>query len=338
MLLNERIAVLALLGDYLKNDHDEALEAVIEQSFQENKWFTPANQKAALSAIATQMLDKKKLTEWANYYSIADNDYPTKTVGIVMAGNLPLVGFFDWLCVFVSGQKAAVKLSEKDKRLLPFLVKKLGEWHFETWIYTQFVERLTDFQAVIATGSNNTGRYFEQYFASVPHLIRGNRNSVAVLDGSETRADLDALGLDIFSFFGLGCRNVSKILVPVGYDFNPFMEATHEFNDLANHDKWRNNFDYNTTLFLLNRMPYLNNGCLVIREDPSMQSRISCVHYEFYENSEKLIETLEKSRTEIQCVVSKNELPGFKKIGFGETQKPGLSDYPDEVDVMAFLN
>lgn len=340
MTLSQRIELLAELGHFLKNSTDEALETAIRQSYVENRWFTPENTRQAIDAIATSWLDADKLRNWADAYPIGQHEHPEKTVGLVMAGNIPLVGFHDWLCVFMSGQRALVKLSDKDKRLLPFLIKQMGDWAFESWEYTEFVpdtDQLRGFDAVIATGSNNSARYFEQYFAKYPHLIRRNRNGVAVIDGSETAADLYALGRDIFTYFGLGCRNVSKIYVPHGYNFDILLEALHEYRDIIHHDKYKNNFDYNLTLFILNSMPYRNNGCIMLREDPAMHARIASVNYEYYGDREEVADIIRARKEEIQCVVAKSSLPGVDTLPFGQTQQPGLSDYADGVDVMAFL-
>lgn len=343
MNYEKRIELLGRLGDWLLDAleaSDPSLEAVIEQAFFENKWFTADNQKAALRAIAVEFLDREKLQNWSSKRpGLARNGFSEKSVGIVMAGNLPLVGFHDWLSVFVAGHRALVKLSEKDRLLLPFLLQKMGELGgFEALAETVFVDRLTGFDAVIATGSNNARRYFEQYFSKKPNVLRGSRHSVAVLDGSETFADLLALGSDIFSFFGLGCRNVSMILVPRGYDFDQFMEATHEFRELANHDKWRNNFDYNTTLFLLNKIKFLQNGCLLLREDPTIEARIACCHADFYADEADLAEKLARLGDQIQCVVSKKPLAGRPFLPFGKAQSPRLEDWADGSDVLAFLS
>lgn len=340
MLLLQRIELLNELGHFIRSGGDEALDQAIQQSYLENKWFTPENTRKALAAIADSFLDRAKLEAWAGQYALPDTDYPEKTIGLVMAGNIPLVGFQDWLCVFVAGQRARVKLSDKDKRLLPFLVKKMGEWAHESWAYTEFVgegEYLKGIDAVIATGSNNTARYFEQYFGRYPHIIRRNRNSVAVLSGMESQADLLALGEDIFSYFGLGCRNVSKIYVPHGYHFDFLLETLHKFRQIVLHDKYKNNFDYNFTLYLLNNIPHLNNGCLLLKEDAGLQARIASVHYEYYDELWDLDAMLAEKRDDIQCVVGKIPVKDFVVLPFGESQKPGLSDYPDGVDVMRFL-
>ncbi len=340
MHLQQRIELLAELGHYLRTGGDEALDQAIQQSYFENKWFTEENTRKALKAIAEAFLDQSKLEAWAAQYPIKDTDFPSKTVGLVMAGNIPLVGFHDWLCVFVAGHRAKVKLSDKDKRLLPLLLKKMGEWKHESWAYTEFVqegEYLTGIDAVIATGSNNTARYFEQYFAKYPNIIRRNRNAVAVLSGMESAAEMYALGEDIFSYFGLGCRNVSKLYVPHGYQFDALLEALHEYRELVLHDKYKNNFDYNFTLYILNNIPHLNNGCLLLREESGLQARIASVHYEYYDDLQEIDQLLAAKREEIQCVVSQVKVNGFDIIPFGKSQEPSLTDYPDGVDVMDFL-
>ncbi len=340
MTLNERLDLLAELGHYLRETPDTDLQTAVHQSYIENPWFTEANQHQALLAIADALLDRAKLAAWAAQYPIGTHQHPQKTVGLIMAGNIPLVGFHDWLCVFVAGERAKVKLSEKDRRLLPHLVRKMGEWAHESWEYTEFVpdgEPLRGFDTVIATGSNNTARYFEEYFAKYPHIIRRNRNAVAALSGAESEADLLALGRDVFSYFGLGCRNVSKLYVPHGYQFDALLEALHEYRDLAMHNKYKNNFDYNFTLLILNMIPHYNNGCVLLNESASLASRIASLHYEYYGDLSELDDLLAARRDEIQCVASNLPLRDFQAVPFGKTQEPGLADYPDGVDVMRFL-
>lgn len=340
MTLNERLDLLAELGHYLRELPDVELQTAVRQSHIENQWFTEDNQWQALRAIADAMLDREQLETWAAQYPIGRHQHPQKTIGLIMAGNIPLVGFHDWLCVFVAGEQAKVKLSEKDRRLLPHLVRKMAEWAYESWEYTEFVpdgEPLRGFDAVIATGSNNTARYFEQYFAQYPHIIRRNRNAVAALSGAESMADLYALGRDVFSYFGLGCRNVSKLYVPHGYQFDALLEALHEYRDLVLHNKYKNNFDYNFTLLILNNIPHHSNGCVLLHESPSLSSRIASLHYEYYGEMNELNDLLAARREEIQCVVSNLKLRDFQVLPFGKTQEPGLSDYPDGVDVMRFL-
>lgn len=339
--LQERLDLLAELGHYLRAGGDEDLDAAVQQSSIENQWFTEGNIRSALKAIAEKFLDRDKLAAWIAQYPMADPGYPEKTVALIMAGNIPLVGFHDWLCVFAAGQRAKVKLSDKDKRLLPLLVQKMGHWRKDSWAYTEFLsdnDRLKDFDAVIATGSNNTARYFEQYFGKYPHIIRRNRNSVAVLTGLETIPELYALGRDIFSYFGLGCRNVSKLYVPHGYHFDMLLETLHEYREMILHNKYKNNFDYNFTLYIINNIPHKNNGCLLLKEDTSLQARIASVHYEYYDDLHDLDAQLADHKNDIQCVVSNVQLPQFQVLPFGQSQEPGLNDYADGVDIMQFLS
>jgi hypothetical protein len=216
----------------------------------------------------------------------------------------------------------------------------MGEWAHESLAYTEFVgegEYLKGMDMVIATGSNNTARYFEEYFGKYPHIIRRNRNSVAVLSGMETTEELYTLGEDIFSYFGLGCRNVSKLYVPHGYNFDTLLESLHEYREIIHHDKYKNNFDYNFTLYIMNGLPHKNNGCLLLKEDTALHARIASVNYEYYDDVNELDTLLGEKRDEIQCVVGKIKVNGFVVLPFGESQKPTLNDYPDGVDVMQFL-
>lgn len=334
MTISERIEVLAQLGDHLKGQ-DEYLEAVMKRTAFHNGWFTEENQRVAILEIANQFLDREKLRNWLARYELKDTTTP-KTVGIVMAGNIPLVGFHDWLCVFVAGHKAQVKLSEKDPYLFPCLLKALKEIDERTLAYTEVTDRLSGFEAVIATGSNNSARYFEAYFSKFPHIIRKNRNGVAVLNGKESKAELAALGKDVFSYFGLGCRNIAKLYVPENYDFDPLLEALHEYRQVVLNTKYKNNFDYNYALFVLNKVAFKANGCILLVEDPSLQSRIACLHYESYKEVDTVKDDLKGRAEEIQCVVSGEELIEGNTYAFGKAQEPELWDYPDGVDTLAF--
>ena len=335
MTLPERINALVKLGEHLLGE-DEFLDAIKHRTHFNNQWFTKENQERAIRAIALTFLNREKLEAWAAGYEIEDTP-AMKTVGMVMAGNLPLVGFHDLVCTFVAGHKAKIKLSDKDKFLLPYLMKLLSKFDPATENYFEIVEMLKGYDAVIATGSNNSARYFEAYFGKYPNIIRKNRNAVAVLDGSETEDDLHGLGKDVFRYFGLGCRNVSKLYLPQGYDFQRLMEKLHEFKDIVLNDKYKNNFDYNMALIMLNRAPFTNNGCIILTESPAIASRIAMLHYEFYQDKNALATELKGREEEIQCIVSRETLPGCEGVVFGKTQEPGLSDYPDSVDVMDFL-
>ena len=335
MNITERIAALANLGDFLLKK-DDYLEAVMHRTHFNNAWFTIENQQRAVKAIAEHFLQKEKLVDWLSAYNFPE-PAERKTVGLVLAGNIPLVGFHDLLCVFVAGHKLKVKLSEKDQFLLPYLLKLLAKANPATEDYFEITDRLQDFDAVIATGSNNSARYFEAYFGKVPNVIRKNRNAVAVLDGSETPDELMLLGKDIFRYFGLGCRNVSKVYLPEGYDFQLLLEKLHEYREISMHHKYRNNFDYNMAILMMNRTVYWNNGCIILIENPSITSRIALLHYEYYNDMENLVGELTAKREEIQCVVSKVDIGGFETVYFGKAQEPTLNDYADGVDTMAFL-
>ena len=335
MLLEKRIAALAELGNRLKQ-MDEGLEAVIHKTYLHNSWFTKENTKQAIDAIVEEMLSKDLLEKWISHYTLSD-DFISKNVGLILAGNIPLVGFHDVLSVFLSGHRSKIKLSEKDRFLLPYIFEILKDIDPDTAPYFEVMDRLANFDAVIATGSNNTARYFDQYFGKYPNIIRKNRNAIAVLDGKENESELKALGRDVFQFFGLGCRNVSKVYLPKGYEFEPLLEALHTYNELVLHNKYKNNFDYNYTLLIMNKIPHQSNGCVLMTEDTSLQSRIASLHYEYYEDKDQLQKDLENKKEEIQCAVGRVDLDGISVFPFGKAQQPALMDYADGVDTMEFL-
>jgi hypothetical protein len=355
MTLKNRINALSELGNWLNNLDDERIQTAIRRTTHNNSWFTPENQLLALSEIRDHFLDKNKLKKWLSKYKIEENTeggqkesqtehslqtskLKRKSVGLVLAGNIPLVGFHDILCVFAAGHLSRIKLSDKDPFLLPLLLDKLKEIDPRTADYFDTTtERLKDFDAVIATGSNNSARYFEAYFGKYPHIIRKNRNAVAILRGSEKVEELRCLGDDIFQYFGLGCRNVSKLYLPKGYNFNLLLETLHERNDLVLHDKYKNNFDYNFTILILNKIKYESNGCILMREAKEIASPISMVYYEFYDSLAQVKRDLAAQKEEIQLVVSPVKIPQLPTFKFGEAQKPSLSDYADGVDTMQFL-
>ena len=331
---SERIKLLVTLGEFLKSDSNEINET-IEKSYQNNKWFTIENQLFALRAIANQFLNEKILTQFTQKYS------PIKTkknIGLIPAGNLPLVGFHDWMCIFLSGHSTQIKLSDKDPFWMPLIIQKLNSWDSNCKNYFYVVDNLKDFDAIIATGSDNSSRYFEYYFSKVPNIIRKNRNSIAVLTGNESVDDLEKLSKDVFTFFGLGCRNVSKIYVPKEYDFNQLLEVFHENNSIVHQDKYKNNFDYNIVLFMMNKIKYLNNGCIILTENTSLSSRIATLNYEFYDNTESLKQEILENSDKIQCVVTDKNLGEIKTIPFGKSQQPDIDDFADGIDTMEFLS
>jgi len=335
MNFSNRIELLSKLGAHLMQE-DEYLDAVIQRTKYNNPWFTVENQQRAIQAIATSFLQADKLQQWVAGSNMTEPKTP-KRVGLVMAGNIPLVGFHDLLCVFISGHKSVIKLSDKDKYLLPYLLKILSKLDAASEPYFEVVERFTDFDAVIATGSNNSSRYFESYFGKVPNIIRKNRNAVAILDGQETAEDLLALGKDVFRYFGLGCRNVSKLYLPEGYDFQLLLEKLHEFKEIILHHKYKHNFDYNMALLMMNRTTFWNNGCIILAENESIASRIALLHFEYYADRASLEKNLQSKKEEIQCVVANQPVGAIPVVAFGKAQEPGLSDYADGVDTLQFL-
>ncbi len=335
MNLEERIEAFGQLGDYIRSE-PELLDAYVKRTAYHNAWFTPENQWRMLSSIADDYLDRAKLTTWTSAYDFNGAPFG-KTVGVVMAGNLPLVGFHDWLSILITGNSAQVKLSDKDPYLLRHLAKRLEELEPAFAGATSFVERLKDFDAVIATGSDNSSRYFLEYFGKYPHIIRGNRTSVAVLHGDETGEELAALADDVFAYFGMGCRSVGKVYVPVDYELTPLLDALHEHKLLANHSKWKNNFDYNYALLAINREPFLMTGAMLVIENASLHSRLATLHYERYDDLANLAIHLHEVRGELQQVVSAREVMGIKTIEPGAGQRPGLGDYADGVDVVGWL-
>ena len=258
-----------------------------------------------------------------------------------MAGNIPLVGFHDFLCVLLSGNTLHAKLSNSDKRLLPFITERLIEIEPEWRERVKFVEKLnTDLDFIIATGSNNTARHFEYYFRNIPHIIRKNRNGIAILDGSETTEELKALGKDIFTYFGLGCRNVSKLYVPKGYSFDNFFRAIEGFSNVINHNKYHSNYVYNRTIYLMDGKKFTDNGFLAVIESTAIPSPIAVLNFEEYDSMETLEATLKEIKEQIQCMVAKQQsvVSGQWSVKFGETQSPKLNDYADGVNVQKFLS
>lgn len=319
----------------LKNEsfYDD-LSQLIDLSQSHNRWFTREQVLFALQSWAGALTDNN-LDKWLSSYNI-DYTITPKSIGLILAGNIPLVGFHDFLSVIITGNKALVKTSSNDRHLLPFMAKYLIAVQPALKDYITFTDgKLEGFHAVIATGSNNTARYFEYYFKDKPAIIRKNRNSAAILTGKETKEELIALGEDIFRYFGLGCRNVSKLFVPQGYDFSVFFEAMYNYKDIIDYEKYANNYDYNKAVFLMSNFKILDNGFLTIKEDASYASPISSVFYEYYDSIESVRARLEKESEQIQCIVSNGVVNG--STAFGKTQNPELWDYADNVDTIDFL-
>jgi len=348
--IQNRITAFTKLGDFLsqfsnnkieKKPHIEhndiffdGFQHQIKLAQEHNSWFTKDNILFALQSWS------KALTEEKLHHFISDVDLSntsSKKVAIIMAGNIPLVGFHDFLSVLTSGHSVIVKQSSNDKHLLPFLSKYLEyvEEDFKGKI-TFTDEKLTAFDAVIATGSNNTARYFEHYFKNKPSIIRKSRNSVAVITGKETDEDFEKLADDIFQYFGLGCRSVSKLYVPKDFDFNPFFNGMFVKKDIINNAKYANNYDYNKAVYLMSEFDLLENGFLMIKEDESYASPIATIFYEYYDNEVDLKIKLHQDKEKIQCIVAKDFLEN--EVAFGQTQHPELTDFADGVNTLEFLS
>ena len=329
MILQDRIGLLKRLGSYILSDDTRWKEARQKASLQ-NGWFIPEFVELATENIAKKFLKEDELIKWSAHYKIQTLNARPQKIGIVMAGNIPLVGFHDLLSVFISGHKAVIKPSSKDEVLIKELAEVLKTWEPQIGSLIEFSEMLKDCDAYIATGSNNTSRYFEYYFGKYPHIIRRNKTSVAVLTGNETKTELEELAGDVYQFFGLGCRNVTKLYVPKGYDFESLLTVFKKYNYLADHHKYKNNYDYNLALHILNNKFYMTNGSILLIEDSSIFSPISQLNYEYYASRDELLSSLYNNQ-DIQGIIEKDHIP------FGQAQSPGLFDYADKVDTMEFL-
>jgi len=310
--------------EYIKEEFYTKLKLAETQ----NPWFTQDNLKFCLEQWG-KTLTEENLTNWLKNYSFSGNP---KNVGIIMAGNIPLVGFHDLISILLSGHNAFVKTSSKDDVLMNFVINYLQDFDEDLKNSIQKTERLQNHDAVIATGSNNTARYFEYYFKNVPHIIRKNRTSVAVLSGKESTDDLKNLAEDIFRYFGLGCRNVTKLYLLQGFNTDLLFEAFYDWNPIINHTKYSNNYDYNRAIYLMEQQPFLDNNFVILKESKDLHSPIGVVHYEFYENLGEVENELIQNQEKIQCIVGSDF-----EVKFGETQKPSLTDYADGMDTMKFL-
>ena len=317
------------LGNYMQSDNDE-WKQVQQKAFLENRWFIPEFINLSISNIAKNYLQNEQLDLLINRYQLPTENLAPKKIGIVMAGNIPMVGFHDLLCVFLTGHYAMVKLSSKDEVLMKHLITKLIEWDGQAEAYLTISSMIKHCDAYIATGSTNSSRYFEYYFGKYPSIIRKNRTSVAILTGEENKVELEKLADDVYQYFGLGCRNVTKIFVPRNYDFVPLLNAFRKYDHLADHHKYKNNYDYNLAIHILNNQYYMTNDSIILIENESSFSPISQLHYQYYTNEQEVRARLSDDEN-IQCIVSK------KDIGFGGAQYPQVCDYADGIDTMKFL-
>ncbi len=338
MTLKERIAAFSELGkilrdalDGVENNFSPELDSLINNQHLTNPWFTPGNVRSAVKAIADE-LTEGNLVSWTEAYPFLKNETVARNVGIVMAGNIPLVGFHDFLTVLITGNNVVAKASSKDKDLIMFISGILFSINAEFGEKVSFTDGLLKgFDIIIATGSDNSSRYFEYYFGKYPHIIRKNRNSIAILNGNETETELASLGSDIFSYFGLGCRNVSKIYLPEGYDTDKLALAWNDYAWVADHNKYANNYDYNRAIYMVNREQFKDTGFVLLKESRSVSSPVAVLYYGFYRDINDLHTEIANNNDKIQCIVGKNNVP------FGMAQRPRLWDYADGIDTVEFL-
>jgi len=341
MHLKQRIDYFVALGHRIKAITDSFDAGYADDSFQNilfkcqntNPWFNAMNIIQALKGI-THLTERNAIEQWLSFYEIPEKSTPLR-IGVIMAGNIPLAGFHDFMCTVISGNHCVARLSSDDKILLPWLLQLIPN---EIESYFSLSEgRLPDSQAIIATGSNNSSRYFEYYFKSKPHIIRKNRHSVAVLNGFETESDYRNLADDIFLYFGLGCRSITKLYVPENWNPEAFFTAAQTWKHLMNHNRYVNNYEYQKAVFLVNSQAHWDPGFMLMKEDQRIYSPVSVIHYQPYTSHQKLIEELQSLRDQVQCIVCKEPESIPISIAFGEAQKPGPEVYADHIDTLAFL-
>ena len=334
MNLEKRLNALIALGKSFANISSEEFDGLCMRARNENNWFTRINIEKAFAAWANE-LTEDNLKYWTKNHEL--NPVSSKKIGLILAGNLPLVGLHDVITVLVSGHIACIKYSSQDKTLMTWVIQKLIETEPDMAEQIEIREQIKAIDAVIATGSDNSARYFNYYFSKMPHVIRQNRVSAAIIKGDESQKELNKLGDDIFQYFGLGCRNIAKLFVPEDYNFIPFIEAQIDNESLLEHHKFRNNYDYNKSIYLVNKEPHLDSGFFLIRESEDMVSPISVLFYETYKSEAELALRLSAVSEKIQCTVSNNEWYSGS-FDFGQAQCPALWDYADGVDTLEWLD
>lgn len=338
MNLERRIETFTTLGHQLRTALDNPLDAfgsklnkIIERQKNINPWFTPGNVRLAIRSIADE-LTEDNLRKWTAEYPVLKDSFKPVRVGLIFAGNIPLAGFHDLLSVLISGNSLIAKTSSKDPDLIPFLGEMLISINPAYEEYIKFTNgTLTGFDSVIATGSNNSSRYFDYYFKKYPNIIRKNRNSIAIINGDESTEELNSLGTDIFSYFGMGCRNVSKIYLPADYDVTTLPAYWAEYSDSINHSGYGNNYDYNKAIYLVNKQKFFDAGFILLREDSSLVSPVSVLYYEYYQSTKDLSNRIRSQNEALQCIVGRDHIP------FGKSQMPHLWDYADGIDTLEFL-
>ena len=333
MNLTQRIEAFNKLGEKLNQVQPFELQEIIENAKNQNAWFTDQNIRLALAGII-KFLSPNDLKKWTSAYNLSPIE--PKSVGVAMAGNIPLVGFHDFLSILIAGHRVVAKLSSQDSILIKWISDMLIQIEPQFASFITFQERLNHVDAMIATGSDNTARYFEYYFRNIPNIIRKNRSSCAIIMGEESVEELQTLGIDVFSYFGLGCRNVSKLYIPEGYNFIGMLDSWAPYKDIIHHHKYCNNYDYQKSILLVNRVPFLDTGYVLVTENEALVSPISTVYHETYSDQVDLSRKLVKQQDKLQCLVSAN---GWytESVAFGKTQSPNVWDYADHVDTLRFL-
>lgn len=338
MKLEERIRVFARLGEIIREclegkpgKYAADLNKFIDTQHIQNPWFTSENVRFALDSIAGQ-LTESNLVKWTSAYPGLNQSPKPVKVAVIMAGNIPLVGFHDFLSVLITGNDIIVKTSSKDRDLIQFagkIISDLEPAFSHRMVFTDNI--ISGFDAVIATGSDNSSRYFEYYFRNYPGIIRKNRNSIAIIEGNESIEELEGLGADIFSYFGLGCRNVSKLYVPDGYDFSAMIKSWNGFAGLTGHSKYANNYDFNKAVFLVNREDFMDTGFVLLKQESALASPVGVLYYQYYKSDDTLYKEVDTLQHKIQCIA------GHKHVPFGKAQMPALWDYADSADTIEFL-
>jgi len=320
----------------VKLSEDSFVDSLAQMAHYHNNWFLPEMVKFQLSHYSTEFLKENKLSAWLQSYNL--NGLSKRTVGFILPGNIPAVGFHDILCGIVSGHNLQIKLSSKDDIIIPELLDYLFAIDGDLKQRIKIVDRLDKCDAVIATGSTSSQDYFQKYFGNKPYIARGHRNAIGVIHGDETDEEILELADDVFMYFGLGCRNVSKLFVPKDYDVTRLLMLWEKkYAQFVQHSKYMNNYDYNKTMLLMNRITHLSSAILHLFENPSIHSRISSLHYERYDSISEVVSYLNSEQDNIQCVVSNKVINGVEVTLPGKGQKPALNDYADHVDTLEFL-
>lgn len=338
MNLTERIEAFTRLGKLLRDSlsgiptkYSSELASLIETQHNKNQWFTPENVRMAVKAIADE-LTEENLLRWTGMYPDLKKERIPLNVGVIMAGNIPLVGFHDFISVLITGNNIIAKTSSKDSDLIAFVCDILCDINPGFREKIKFSEDvLAGFDTIIATGSDNSARYFEYYFGKYPSIIRKNRKSTAIIDGSESDKELALLGSDIFSYFGLGCRNISKLFVPPDYDFTGMVRAWSIYSDVIKHHAYANNYDFNKAIYLVNREKFKDTGFLLLKENQGLASPVAVLYYEYYNSLDEAEKAVENLKEKMQCICGRNHIP------FGKAQAPHLWDYADGIDTLEFL-